>query len=197
MKPTPTREKCEQVVALTKSKNPRICQLMDVVVPNMTGKDVYTFVETGVFQGDSSRYFIARMILAGKQVSYHAIDNFQFDNMRDQRGELVDYEKQYKDLMAEYGMENIYVHKMDAKEGPALFDDGEIDFIMIDDLHERNHLEWEVKQYAPKIASGGVMSVDDMNSLPLRDAVYKAVGQEYVRIIDGCVAYVMQENLKG
>jgi hypothetical protein len=78
-----------------------------------------------------------------------------------------------------------------------LFADGSIDFLMIDDLHEHNHLAWEIKKYSPKISKGGIMSIDDLNAPPLRGAVYRTIGQEHISIIDGCVGYAMQVDLWG
>lgn len=57
----------------------------------------------------------------------------------------------------------INILERDSAEAAALFDDGSVDFLMVDGAHDYESCRRDVAAWLPKMAPGGLMSGDDYN----------------------------------
>ncbi|GEM_PF-915010 len=144
--------------------------IMDVIVTNHS----QVCVELGVF-GGSSFFPIAAALAYTQQGIAYAIDPWSNDACLEGYGELdeklnnywgtVDLEKvmnKFTSKMHLNDLDSYYsIMRMSSKEANPHFKDNSIDFLHIDGNHSKESALFDVKNWLPKVKTGGIVCFDD------------------------------------
>jgi predicted O-methyltransferase YrrM len=68
------------------------------------------------------------------------------------------------------------LHKMTSNEAAKLYEDGSIDFLMIDGDHGYDAVFQDITNYLPKMRSGGLIAGDDAYEADIQRALADAAG---------------------
>lgn len=124
------------------------------------------FVEIGSFQGRSTAFMCVEIANSGKKIRFECIDpmcstpNYEL-SIKQHPKEWEGYEvtKFHERLQS---VKDYYkLHQISSTEAASLYQDGSIDFIMIDGDHSYEGVYNDVKNFLPKMRSGGLMAGDD------------------------------------
>lgn len=124
------------------------------------------FVEIGSFQGRSAAYMCVEIANSGKKIKFECIDPMELmghyaDSAVEKPEEFVGYSSgEFHERLSNV-KEYYTLHKMTSDDAVKLYEDGSIDFIMIDGDHSYDGVYKDVKNFLPKMRSGGLMTGDD------------------------------------
>lgn len=154
------------------------------------GEDGDLFVEIGSFKGKSSAFMAVEIARSGKKIRFDCIDPFKV---------MSHYETSAKNDPAEwegYSLEGFnerlksvqgYYNPvaMTSEEAVQLYEDGSIDYIMIDGDHTYEGVKRDIELFLPKMKKGGIMTGDDAWAPDVWRAVRDALPGKDVQLIEG------------
>jgi len=113
--------------------------------------DGATFVEIGVFRGDSLTYFLGEMSKAGKKFTVYAIDLFPDGLRKEFDGKMKPLQNYFSTI------------ESDSAKAASQFVDKSIDAVFIDAAHDYQSVCNDIIAWLPKVKDGGVLSGHDYN----------------------------------
>lgn len=136
------------------------------------------FVEIGSYKGKSAAFMTVEIINSGKNIRFECIDPMKLDigswtcNEEQKNGyNEEEFHNRLKKVKDHYKL-----HKMTSNEAVKLYDDNSIDFLMIDGDHSYNAVYQDIKNYLPKMRSGGLIVGDDAYEPEIQRALHDAAG---------------------
>lgn len=148
------------------------------------------FVEVGSYKGRSSAYMAVEIALSGKQIRFDCVDTWQ-GSEEHQAGEL------FEDLDVVRGrLYNVFLKNMEpvkeyytpvratSLDAAAMYADDSIDMVFIDAAHDYDNVLADIKAWAPKVKSRGIISGHDWHHPPIKQAVRETLGE--VNSIGSC-----------
>ena len=124
------------------------------------------FVEIGSFKGKSAAYMCVEIANSGKDIKFHCVDPM---------GTNPNYEESMKtqpEVWEGYSVEDFHTRlasvkdyyelkAMTSSDAVELYEDGSIDFLLIDGDHSYEGVYNDVRNFLPKMRPGGLMVGDD------------------------------------
>ena len=150
-------------------------KLYEEVIAN--SKDGDTLLELGSFRGRSTSYLLELANKSGKDLAIIAVDHFKGSDEH----QKLDYFGEFTNNMA--NLEFPYPHKvlvMDSLEAAAQFQNGSLDFIMIDASHDYDNVKKDIQAWLPKVKEGGLFAGDDYDWPGVSKAVSELIGSHAV-----------------
>jgi|TARA_R100000084_G_scaffold102151_1_gene57643 predicted O-methyltransferase YrrM len=129
------------------------------------------FVEIGALLGKSSAYMAVEIINSGKDIKFDVVDHWLGSSEHRDVQELQNldfFEEFTKNMKPVEGYYNAI--RLSSFEAADLYQDGSLDFVMIDGDHSRTAVENDISKWLPKIKSGGLMAGDDYTDSGVREA---------------------------
>jgi len=124
------------------------------------------FVEIGSFKGRSSAFMAVEIANSKKNIKFECIDPMDLmshyaDSAIEKPEEFVGYSADgFRERMKP--VENYYtLIQMTSDDAVSRYEDGSIDFIMIDGDYTYEAVKKDILNYFPKMRSGGLMTGDD------------------------------------
>ena len=134
-------------------------------------------VEIGSFLGRSTHYLATSLMNANKEnVKIYAVDTFQGSSEHISLKLPKDFYSMFRDNLKFFiGREMVIPcqGRSDSKEILDKFDDGSLDYIMVDGAHEHEAVMDDIENWWPKLKPDGVMFGDDFNLEAVEMAVKK------------------------
>lgn len=139
-------------------------------------KDSY-FVEVGSFLGKSAAYMAVEIANSNKKIKFDCVDPWNGLYLYDETiacdkiGDDFFYTGQFDKLYDRYY--NIFVENMKpvenyysavrkpSLEASQLYEDGQLDFVFLDGLHDYESVKKDITHWWPKIKEGGVLAGHD------------------------------------
>jgi len=141
-------------------------------------EDGSLFVEIGSYKGMSTAFMAVEIINSGKDIKFECIDPMELGigswscNEDEQQGySEKDFHQRLESVKDHYKL-----HKMTSNEAAELYDDGSIDFLMIDGDHGYEAVFQDITNYLPKMRSGGLIVGDDAYEDDIKRALNDAAG---------------------
>ena len=138
------------------------------------------FVEIGSFKGKSTAFMCVEIANSGKDIRFECIDPMELlghyaESAKNEQEIFADYsETRFHERLA--SVRDYYkLHKMTSDDAVKLYEDGSIDFIMIDGDHSYEGVKKDVLNFLPKMRSGGLMTGDDAFVPEIIQAVKDAI----------------------
>lgn len=144
------------------------------------------FVEIGCWKGKSTSFMGVEIANSGKPIKFYAVDHFLGSD------EKVHHEDQ--DVMAgtlfrtfKHNISPVkdYVNvlKMPSDEAAKLFDDGSVDFVLLDGGHSYEDVRTDLDEWLPKMRDNGVIAGDDWNWSGVKDAVTETFDASIIEVL--------------
>jgi len=141
------------------------------------------FVEIGSYKGQSTAFMCVEIANSGKNIKFECVDPMKlmghYENIPADEKEGYSAEDFHKRLES---VKDYYtLHEMTSDDAVSLFEDGSIDFLLIDGDHSYEAVKKDITNYLPKMKKGGVIVGDDAWSPDVQNALRDAVvgtGQE-------------------
>lgn len=133
-----------------------------------------TFVEVGVFQGQSLAWLGVEVLNRGLPVTIHAVDNFAGWPGVPQGDELRELFTFNTARIAEALGERFVVHAKPSVEAAAEFADNSLDVVWIDADHTYEGCKADIAAWWPKVRPGGFIGGDDWAYPGVRMATIEA-----------------------
>jgi predicted O-methyltransferase YrrM len=126
------------------------------------------FVEIGSFKGKSTAFMTVEIANSGKNIRFECIDPMK---LMGHYAESAKNENE-KEIFAGYSEEEFHarlasvskfykLHAMTSEEAVNLYEDGSIDFLMVDGDHSYEGVKKDIELFLPKMRSGGLIAGDD------------------------------------
>lgn len=135
------------------------------------------FVEIGSYKGMSSAFMAVEIINSGKNIRFECIDPMQLDvgswscNLDEQdRYSEKDFHARLESVKDHYKL-----HKMTSDDAVHLYEDGTIDFLMVDGDHSYEAVKKDILNFLPKMRSGGLIVLDDSYESGIQRAIAETV----------------------
>jgi predicted O-methyltransferase YrrM len=124
------------------------------------------FVEIGSFKGRSTAFLAVEIANSGKKIKLECIDPMKLmghyaDSAVEKPKEFEGYGEAEFHQRLEPVKDYYKLHAMTSDEAAALYEDGSIDFIMIDGDHSYEGVKKDLENFLPKMRSGGLVTGDD------------------------------------
>lgn len=139
------------------------------------------FVEIGSFRGRSTAFLAVEIANSGKNIQLECIDPMKLlghyaDSAVEKPEEFAGYSAtEFHKRLA--SVNHIYkLHEMISDDTCALYEDGTIDFIMIDGDHSYEGVKKDLINFLPKMRSGGLVTGDDAYVPEIMKAVNEVAG---------------------
>jgi predicted O-methyltransferase YrrM len=152
------------------------------------GKDGQRFVEVGSWLGRSAAYMAVEIINSGKRIEFTCVDPWE-----DGGPDLRDTEhyknlgvRQVYDLFRmniEPVIANVKMMRMDSVTAASYFEDGSVDFLMLDGDHSYQAVSRDIHAWLPKMAVRGVISGDDYTWPGVERAVQERLGKHPINTV--------------
>lgn len=141
-------------------------------------EDDSLFVEIGSYKGRSAAFMAVEIINSGKKIEFHCIDPMtlmsHYLEMPENEKEGYSAEDFHKRLEPVKGFYKL--QQMTSDEACGLYQDGSIDFLMIDGDHTYEGVCKDLKNWIPKMRPGGLIAGDDVFLDEIRQAVIDTAG---------------------
>lgn len=154
------------------------------------GEDGDLFVEIGSFKGKSSAFMAVEIARSGKKIQFDCIDPFQLMShyAESAKNDPTDWEgyslEGFNERMKP--AEGFYrAVAMTSEEAAKLYEDGTIDYIMIDGDHTYEGVKKDIELFLPKMKKGGIMTGDDAWAPDVWRAVQDALPGRDVQLVEG------------
>jgi predicted O-methyltransferase YrrM len=138
------------------------------------------FVEIGSFKGRSSAFMAVEIANSGKKIKFDCIDPMKpmshyVDSADKDPEEFKGYNSE--DFHSRLEQANGYYNllQMTSDEAVNQYEDGSIDFIMIDGDHTYEAVKRDIINYFPKMRPGGLMTGDDAFAQDIQRAFNDAI----------------------
>lgn len=139
------------------------------------------FVEIGSFKGRSSAFMAVEIVNSGKRIRFDCVDPMQL---------LSHYAKsaeEQPEVFAGYSQEDFHKRMepvkdyynliaMPSDDAVKLYEDGSIDFLLIDGDHTYEAVCRDIRNWLPKMRSGGLIAGDDAYHEDIQRALADAAG---------------------
>jgi hypothetical protein len=128
------------------------------------------FVEIGCWKGRSSSFLVVESLNSNKNITVNCVDTWKGSSEHQQDGDCAEWAKE----VANGTLYETFIKNMepvagkfnpirsDSAEAAALFEDGSIDFVMVDAAHEADLVYKDIVAWLPKLKKGGMMAGDDV-----------------------------------
>ena len=144
------------------------------------------FVEIGSFKGRSSAYMAVEIANSGKSIKFECVDPMKLmshyaDSAVEKPEEFEGYSADDFHKRLESVKDYYKLHEMTSNDAVLLFEDGSIDFLLIDGDHSYEGVKKDITNYLPKMKKGGVIVGDDAWGPDVQNALRDAMvgtGQE-------------------
>lgn len=134
-------------------------------IVNQCGDDSL-FVEIGSFKGRSSAYMAVEIVNSGKKIRFECVDpmcatpNYELSQQQHPKEwegySAEDFHKRLEPVKDYY-----VLRQMTSDDAAKLYEDGSIDFLMVDGDHSYEGVVRDLKNYLPKMRPGGLIAGDD------------------------------------
>jgi hypothetical protein len=155
-------------------------------------EDGAVFVEIGSFKGRSTAYMAVEIINSGKKISFNCVDPQELlSHYAESAKEQPEIFEGYNEVDFHRRLEPVkgYYNLIKEKSSNAVhqFQDGSIDFLMVDGDHTYEAVKEDILNFLPKMKIGGVITGDDAFVEDIRRAAIDAVKDKdlHVEFIDG------------
>lgn len=142
-----------------------------------------TFVEVGSWLGKSASFMAVEIINSGKRISFTCVDPW-LDGGPDLKD--TTYFKSLQKPVYETFMQNIkpVAHlvrplRMTSVDGARQFEDGSVDFLMLDGDHNYPAVLHDIDAWLPKMRPGGLMAGDDARWPGVHQAIEERFAGKY------------------
>jgi predicted O-methyltransferase YrrM len=136
------------------------------------------FVEIGSYKGKSSAFMAIEIANSGKKIKFDCIDPMEL---------MGHYLTIPDDEKAGYGAAEFHERlasvkdyynlvQMTSDEAVDQYEDGSIDFLLIDGDHSYEGVKKDIINYLPKMRSGGLIAGDDAYTPEIQKALQDAAG---------------------
>ena len=136
------------------------------------------FVEIGSYKGKSAAFMTVGIINSGKKIRFECIDPMElmgaYLNMPQNEKDGYSSDEFHQRLSSV--KDHYKLHQMTSDKAAALYEDGTIDFLLIDGDHSYQGVYNDIINYLPKMRSGGLIVGDDAYDPPIQQALADAAG---------------------
>lgn len=136
------------------------------------------FVEIGSYKGKSAAFMTVEIINSGKNIRFECIDPMElmgaYLNMPQNEKDGYSAEEFHNRLNAV--KDHYKLHQMTSDKAVSLYEDGSIDFLLIDGDHSYEGVKKDITNYIPKMRSGGLIVGDDAYDPEIQRALQDAAG---------------------
>lgn len=144
-------------------------------------EDESLFVEIGSFNGRSSAFMAVEIINSGKKIKFDCIDpmlamGHYAESANEKPEEFEGYSADDFHKRMEPVKDYYTLHQMTSEEASKLYEDGSIDFLMIDGDHSYEGVVKDLQNYLPKMRPGGLIAGDDAFVAEIVQAVKDVAG---------------------
>lgn len=139
------------------------------------------FVEIGSFKGRSTAFMATEIANSGKKIKFDCIDPMKllshYAKSAEEKPEVFegyneeDFHKRLETVKDYYNLK-----AMTSDEAVHLYEDGSIDFLLIDGDHEYEAVKKDILNWLPKMRPGGLIAGDDAYHPNIANAVRDAAG---------------------
>ncbi len=134
------------------------------------------FVEVGCWKGRSAAFMAVEIINSDKDIEFHCVDTFKgsdepahHSDPDVQNGTL--FQTFVSNLSPVIDRVGMTIHAMPSVEASRYFDDGTVDFILLDAAHDYDSVKEDIRAWHPKLREGGTLAGDDYNWEGVQKAV--------------------------
>lgn len=143
--------------------------------------DGSNFVEVGSWKGRSSVYMAVEIINSNKNIKFDCVDVWEYvDTQKDIPAGSFD--ELYFNFLKNIRPVKYFINpiKMTSELASSLYDNNSLDFIFIDAAHDYDNVLNDIKNWLPKLKSGGCIAGHDyFTSEGIRKAVKEVFGDRY------------------
>lgn len=141
-------------------------------------EDGSLFVEIGSYKGKSAAFMAVEIANSGKDIKFECIDPMKlmggYLNMPQNEKDGYSFEDFTQRLES---VKNYYkLIRMTSDDAVSLYEDGSIDFLLIDGDHSYEGVYKDIVNYLPKMRSGGLIVGDDAYDERIIRALADAAG---------------------
>ncbi len=141
-------------------------------------EDGSLFVEIGSYKGKSAAYMCVAIANSGKKIKFDCIDPMElmggYLNMPQNEKDGYSFDDFTKTLEPVKDYYNLI--RMTSDDAAKLYEDGSIDFLLIDGDHSYEGVYKDIINYLPKMRSGGLIVGDDAYEPHIQQALMDAAG---------------------
>jgi len=136
------------------------------------------FVEIGSYKGKSTAFMCVEIANSGKKIRFECIDPMElmggYLNMPQDEKDGYSFEEFTQRLES---VKDYYkLNRMTSNDAVKLYEDGSIDFLLIDGDHSYEGVYDDIVNYLPKMRSGGLIVGDDAYDERIVRALADAAG---------------------
>jgi predicted O-methyltransferase YrrM len=153
------------------------------------------FVEIGSFKGKSTSFMCVEIVNSGKKIRFDCIDPMKTlshyaESAKNDPEEWADYHQEgfHERLTPVKGVYNLNV--MTSDEAVSLYEDGSIDFLLVDGDHTYEGCKRDIENFIPKMRSGGLIVCDDAWAPDIANAARDAVPEGVEVQFNGLHAFI-------
>ena len=157
---------------------------------------VATAVEIGAWRGRSTCCLASLIKQSGKFIKLYSVDTWNGSDEQTHRDIIedmpLDLFEDFKENVKMCDVEDVIIPmKMTSVEASEEFEDGSVDFIMIDGAHDYESVKQDIEAWMPKLAKNGMIAGDDYS--PSWKGVVKAVDEKFGKKVNvaGTTWYVV------
>lgn len=148
-------------------------------------KEGDTIVEIGSWFGKSTKYLSDKITNSKKDLNLISIDTFKGTQNEELHLQIVGGDSIYQDFYNNVDNPNLTVIKDSSHEASKLFNNGSIDYLMIDGDHSYEGVKQDIEDYFYKVRPGGIISGDDYRAFDgVRRAVDEFFGGAEIKTVD-------------
>jgi len=136
------------------------------------------FVEIGSYKGKSAAYMTVEIANSGKNIKFECIDPMELMGhylaipQEEKDGySAEDFHKRLESVKDYY-----HLNQMTSAKAVELYEDGSIDFLLIDGDHSYECVKEDITLFLPKMRSGGLIVGDDAYTADIQRALADAAG---------------------
>jgi hypothetical protein len=136
------------------------------------------FVEIGSYKGKSAAYMTVEIANSGKNIKFECIDPMELMGhyllipQEEKDGySAEDFHKRLESVKDYYQL-----NQMTSAKAVELYEDGSIDFLLIDGDHSYEGVKEDITLFLPKMRSGGLIVGDDAYTPEIQRALAEAAG---------------------
>ena len=127
------------------------------------------FVESGCYQGNTTKHFIIKLLASKKKFTFYAIDNWKLDNVTERNDDNFRF---FENNVGPELMAYVNVISSDALEAIKHFEDDSVFYCYLDDCHVYGHVTKQIGLWLPKMKDFSILSGDDYYSREVANAVH-------------------------
>jgi len=136
------------------------------------------FVEIGSYKGKSTAFMCVEIANSGKKIRFECVDPMElmggYLNMPQDEKDGYSFEEFTQRL--ESVKDHYKLNRMTSNDAVKLYEDGSIDFLLIDGDHSYQGVYDDIVNYLPKMRSGGLIVGDDAYDERIVRALADAAG---------------------